>query len=569
MRYIEIAPIKTDLFELKMSPSSLKKMTSDINALVGIEFELIMPEKDNDDYETEMDMAQDERAYSISDIIDFFSAEGGNSRSELRRLENKMREDYQEWLDSEIDSLWDDQKDDYVKNYMLYNFENDWTDEAYEEFKKKNPNLDEESEEFKEYAKKYISNKLDEEYFYYESDARKEWKSEIDLDNMDESMWLQSIGIRRMSDVDSQYSVEWPYWTENTNSDEYVDPAEYSASFKKGVGRQVKIGASYKDVPRTTDSYIIEPDSSLGKQGLEFISPPLPINEMLSDLDKVAKWALKNGITTDQRTGLHINVSVPGYNVDNLDYVKLALFLGDTYILEKFNRVGNTYARGMFEKVKNIAKTNPEKIESALRDIQQKLNIIASRVIHGASTDKYSSINVQNNRIEFRGPGNDWLSLYEKNPDEIKNTILRMVVALNVALNPEAYRQEYIKKLSKLYNPTQSDQTIDYFVKYVTGELPRSALTSFVRQTQKLRDIKREENNLLKTGNVDQIFNYIENTKKTIWPEAEPIILKKGTLDRIWYYLRYYKRSAWPEAEPILETDPTIWSIYLQHYKNQ
>jgi hypothetical protein len=40
----------------------------------------------------------------------------------------------------------------------------------------------------------------------------------------------------------------------------------------------------------------VEPDSSLDPddsddQGLEFVSPPLPIEELLSDLNKVKAWA--------------------------------------------------------------------------------------------------------------------------------------------------------------------------------------------------------------------------------------------------------------------------------------
>ena len=46
MRYKEF---KEDLFEVKMSPGNLKKMAAEIDALVGIEFEMYVPRSDFDE----------------------------------------------------------------------------------------------------------------------------------------------------------------------------------------------------------------------------------------------------------------------------------------------------------------------------------------------------------------------------------------------------------------------------------------------------------------------------------------------------------------------------------------
>lgn len=43
MRYQDFKPLKPTLFEVNMSPGNLEKLSSKINALVGIEYELVMP----------------------------------------------------------------------------------------------------------------------------------------------------------------------------------------------------------------------------------------------------------------------------------------------------------------------------------------------------------------------------------------------------------------------------------------------------------------------------------------------------------------------------------------------
>jgi hypothetical protein len=211
---------------------------------------------------------------------------------------------------------------------------------------------------------------------------------------------------------------------------------------------------------------------------------------MIEDIGKVAKWASQIGAYTNSSTGLHMNVSVP--NIEDLDYVKLAMFLGDNYILEQFGREGNTYCKSALEKIKSTARANPDRVDEMLRQFQNGLNDLASKMIHTGSTEKYTSINRQSNRVEFRSPGGDWLSEFGDNPDKIKNTLLRTVVALDVASDPTAYRQEYYKKLYKTLSQGSQDTSIEYFAKYAAGELPKQALKSFIRQIQTKREVQKQ-----------------------------------------------------------------------------
>jgi hypothetical protein len=186
-----------------------------------------------------------------------------------------------------------------------------------------------------------------------------------------------------------------------------------------------------------------------------------------------------------------MNVSVPGFELNKLDYVKLAIFLGDEYVLDQFGRAGNTYCASAMEKIRSIAKTQPDKVKTMLQQMQGNLSAMASKIVHTGTTSKYTSINTKDGYIEFRSPGGDWLGEYAADPGKITNTLLRFTVALDVAMKPEAFRQEYMKKLYKTLSLGESNDTIQFFARYAAGDLPQSALKSFVKQAQIQRKAKK------------------------------------------------------------------------------
>jgi len=301
-----------------------------------------------------------------------------------------------------------------------------------------------------------------------------------------------------MSGIENAYEISWPHWTD-TNSGE-IDADQVADEFSQAVGREVRVNTRYHqsgDRPGPNNQfYIVEPDGSLegdsdGDEGLEFVSPPMPIDELLKDLNAVKEWAGRMGVYTNQSTGLHINISVPDYSLDRLDFVKLALLLGDEYVLKQFGRSSNTYTKSALGKVRDRVRQRPEEAQQLLDKMKGQMGELASKAIHGGYTDKYTSINTKDGHIEFRSPGGDWL---DDNFDKIENTLLRFTVAMSAALDPEAYREEYQKKLYKLLTQDQKDSdTIRYFSDYVAGKIPRAALRSFVKQAQLERRVKRGE----------------------------------------------------------------------------
>ena len=352
---------------------------------------------------------------------------------------------------------------------------------------------DERNEAFDEFAANVDADPSSDYY----NQAFDEYREEFQ-DNWDESDWLDATDLDRMSGVEQMYGMNWPYWT-SMNSGE-IDADQVADEFSRAVGREVRVNTRYHqsgDRPGPNNQfYIVEPDASLdgdndGDEGLEFVSPPMPIDELLKDLNAVKEWAGRMGVYTNQSTGLHINISVPEYNKDRLDFVKLALLLGDEYVLNQFGRSSNTYTKSALGKVRERVRQRPEEAQRLLDKMKGQMGELASKAIHGGYTDKYTSINTKDGHIEFRSPGGDWL---DDNFDKIENTLLRFTVAMSAALNPEAYREEYQKKLYKLLTQDQKgSDTIRYFADYVAGKIPKAALRSFVKQAQLQRKTERNK----------------------------------------------------------------------------
>jgi hypothetical protein len=133
----------------------------------------------------------------------------------------------------------------------------------------------------------------------------------------------------------------------------------------------------------------------------------------------------------------------------------------------------------------------PEDAQAMLQKMKSKLDDLATKVIHSGVTHKYTSINTKEGYVEFRSPGGDWLGEYADDPGKITNTLLRFVVALDAAMDPEKYRQEYLKKLYTILQPKTHNDTLAYFAQFAAGAMPKAALKSFIKQAQLERKMQK------------------------------------------------------------------------------
>ena len=520
-----------DLFEINMSPNNLEKLSNQIDARAGMEFEMIVPNVGNEEeFESEPDFGMDELVNSFEEIEDFFSGHH-NSPSHVRRLVSNLVSDFRATDDDLKQAKWEEESADAVYRYMWLSYKHRYKAEAKTRLDQEYPEMDQDSLDFKtlvlELAKEILQERIEaggKDYLDAYDEAYDEWEAEWENDMPNRVKdWLREEGIETMSDVSSIYNLEWPYWTEY---DEENQGLKYIANdFSRSVGKPINWSKSYHGAVRKPGHYVVEPDGSIkpensSESGLEFVSPPLPLDEMLSDLEKVKEWAYRNGCYTNDSTGLHINVSVPGYSRDKLDYVKLALLLGDEQVLGEFGRLGNSYCESAMELLRSRISRDPNSANKLLEKMRNGLEQLASKVIHSGRTDKHTSINTKENYVEFRSPGGNWLD--ENTFKQVKPTLLRFVVALEAAMDPEKYKNEYYKKLYKLlksdkYENESYNKLIDEFSRYVVATGGSRTDKYSKAEIEVLKLIRSSMAKELKRSNLEKNISKFPPGQKFVW----------------------------------------------------
>lgn len=428
-----------DLQEVSQSPASLEAFLNSPEAegmRFGFEAEVIMTGFD-DDYDYDESEIVDEdigRTESLNDVTTFFDIRP-SARSYMT-----LESDFYEWLG--------EKESDYTENYIKDNL----TDRAEELFSKLSAEEQEASE---------VEDFLD--------DARSELESEAEEDfsyNDDYGFYefCQAKGYRTYYDLSDAYGFDWPTDRYESSSSEYdsdtgysLDRAEEVASeLEDALGISVKAFQNYHGgakISAYADLWRIEPDGSLeadhpaSEAGMEIITPDggLPLKEGITAMQQLFSWlrAKRAYTSEDATTGLHINLSIPDQYEKTIDYVKLVLFSGDEYVLRQFDRVGGYNDESALEIRRAIERGN---VEEALGLMRKGLSTAASTSLIASNKERSVTVNKKNNYVEFRVVGNDYLNMGEV----VRLAVLRFARALTIAADPEAYKEEYAKKLYKV-----------------------------------------------------------------------------------------------------------------------
>jgi hypothetical protein len=193
--------------------------------------------------------------------------------------------------------------------------------------------------------------------------------------------------------------------------DDYEDDPGYSEAAEvlkyhvaQTMGTKVNVFTSYHERNKNMRDWYIEPDGSLQADDdmdatAEIVSPPLPAVKAIEDLQKFYAMAAQLKLYTNDSTGLHINVSIPL----KLDILKLAVFLGDQYVLKYFNRQDNDYASSVTKSLNRHIQSEPE-TNFSMKALQ---GIVAN--YSGSHT---ASISNNGKYISFRHAGGNYLADY-------------------------------------------------------------------------------------------------------------------------------------------------------------
>jgi hypothetical protein len=218
------------------------------------------------------------------------------------------------------------------------------------------------------------------------------------------------------------------------------------------------------------ESWVVTHDSSLSDEGMdavgvEVVSSVMPAAEGLAMLDRLL--SIMNGtilgleVVTTEKTGLHINL---GVKYSEIDPVKILVLSGDEHIVNKFDRAANANAasiqRSLKDRMATVARGETPtgmtakdlvataqdvlgSIETDGRDMARVIAILNDLKPEG----KMHSINFEklpSGYVEYRAIGN---AGYHKRKKEIRDAVLHMIGITDIATDPSAYRQEFLKKL--------------------------------------------------------------------------------------------------------------------------
>lgn len=455
------------LTEVDMSPGSLVKFSSTPaaqNTMVGFEAEMIVRDmKESTAGEDEPDMDYNDYVDSSTttamrrDLQNFF-----NDFITERDLDRAVSE-----VDEEIMEYIDDQFRDYLHDSRA---------EIIEKYKQETNLSDDE-----------IEHSIDEEDSTYD-ELIDQLRDDFMNNWYDLSGALGQLGLEMYSGWSDRFGWPWPHYS-MADSDEIDDDAfkEIANDIESVVQMPLKASPHYHAFSTREDgTWYLETDSSIEtneddqEAGLELISPPMPLPQAMEKLTAVFEWMNNHGARTDSSTGFHMGVSIP--NMENVDYLKLVLFLGDKYVLEQFDRISNTYTRSALGKMEKI--NSPDlvrKMPGVFDALKGGLDKAAMKLIESALVprgDKYVSVNIKNKYIEFRSAGGNYLEKFET----IKNTMLRYVRVMNLAADPNEAKEEYAKKLFKLLakgidKSAQAD-TIKWFTMFSIGEMTKEELVN-------------------------------------------------------------------------------------------
>ena len=433
-----------DLLEVDMSPSALRawaksEMAQGVRA--GFELELIFADtqRETDDYGDEPDMDYDEPIGTLDDIVTFYGYD--DAWLNLQPVdEDRFREavidDLMEYENEQFFDWWGDNGEDEVRQEMEAELERNVTDEEFmEEFEN-------EGEIFERVRER----------------EQDEHRGDITW-----AQFWESQQIEAMSDLLNVYDLVWPHYAEEGGNTSVSHWAEEISSI---TGKGTNVSDQYHGSDKEEGKYTIEPDSSLDADesedsGYELVSPVMPLDEALDQLEKIFNYIKEQDgdIYTNSSTGLHMNISVPQGN--EIDYTKLVLFSGDKFILDKYDRLSNNYAASALGQLEaRAAQLPPEKAAQAMQKMKDNLEDTAEEYVRaGTGQAKYTSIHIKDGYIEFRGPGGMYTN---KSFGENMNTMLRFARAMTIAADPQAYKQEYQKKLYKTLSKSESGaRTID------------------------------------------------------------------------------------------------------------
>lgn len=433
---------RTPVFEINFNDPKLAKSVLKLPIQCGFEAETVWigVEGEVDDYEL------DNAEWNDQIVQDALTS----------RAHNRIQDAYNDWIrETQLDDYLSDAQEWWVRNnldsYYDEFLESENLEDEFIEWSKENDNTDKEE---------FIDDNYNDQYrdWLYENSTefggddifdRAYEKAQNDF-SIDDWANQEYRSVRAMlADFDVYLEQESSGGVEAVGAEieNWAQNNSYTSTVRTG---------GYHGSGRKFSEWGVEEDSSIGGDGAaaEIISPVYDTpDQMLKEMKSLFDYFNKNNVETNDSTGLHVTMSWTAEQERQYPLghkLKMALLLGDQYLLKQFDRENNSYTQSQLSAIKQYASNLTKDLADAKS--LEKLEDLLSR---GVSGDKYRTIHfkhdtndVGNQLIEFRiAGGEDYHTQFNK----VVKSVIRYATIMQAGYT-DAYHKDYVQALLRLVN---------------------------------------------------------------------------------------------------------------------
>jgi len=279
---------------------------------------------------------------------------------------------------------------------------------------------------------------IDEErYIYGDADQTEIVDTEEDINDLEDVLQYYDTDTEELKDITDND------WSDAENEEMMRAFDDWLNSNRSGnTGKISYVKSQLKDI-RKPDWRVVE-DGTPGVDA-EIVTGIMDIDEGIESVKSVFDMINSDeNLFTESGTGLHINIgSWRGAEWNQVDWLKFLIVYRADRALTAFERQFNTYASDQLPRIIDDLEANSLE---AFYDNIDTVNSVVRKL-----SPKMSAVNLSKlptrGHIEIRAPGG---TEYHKKTDEVINQIRRAVRALEIASDPDSYKNQYIKKLHKM-----------------------------------------------------------------------------------------------------------------------
>ena len=415
--------------------------------------------------------------YDIDDMtLDEVESEFGIPDAAYEDYEEHVREKaFDDGYVSDLVNEWIEEnrdEDQYINDFMQYGGgpTMDAVEEYKDDFEENDPseyeNREEDGWDMDNWARDFINEEYEADYEDYLREIAEDDYDLIDTaidscrDDYSMDEWVNDVHYNMSSFLDD---YGWDYERYGDGGVDAVADIFHNWQKTNSKFTSYPETGDYGDTSGAEDEWAIEKDSTIDPDegaGAEVISPVFESpREMLEEMKSLFEFG-EEEFGSNRSTGLHVTMSWQGdarggSKEAGPNKLKMALLLGDEYLLAQFDRLNNSYTRSQYKNVLKQAEKMKKGDNKSFLKLQSFLD-------SGVSKEKYSTIHFKDNYrkdsksgselIEFRIAGG---SDYQEKFDKVTKAVIRYATIMKAGYDDDAFRTEYIRAISRVVRKSQ------------------------------------------------------------------------------------------------------------------